>query len=99
MLKIIQDKKPDFKVIYERAMPIFKGSDLPPLTEEQRLRFEEARSDPVFNVDPVRVLYYNKKDMRAMDLFNLIDENEDARLSRQEINDGLKVRWNSLSSA
>ena len=88
VLQELQEQR-RIEVIYERSLPVHKA------------RWEELSSfDPktVFNIDPVQILYYTKKDMRAIDMFNKIDHNHDSKLTRKEMDEALRVGLLILNS-
>ena len=44
------------------------------------------------NIDPVRVLFFMKKKLRCLDLFQKIDADSSDSLSRKEIVEALRVK-------
>ena len=81
----IQERSPAFKVIYQRSLPIHKEK------YELLKKGAEKRDTAPYNVDPVRILYYTKKNLRLLDLFNRIDKDKSARLDRDEMRKALEV--------
>ncbi|KAL8617171.1 hypothetical protein ACOMHN_014341 [Nucella lapillus] len=50
-------------------------------------RRKESRVDPgnIYNIDPMRILFFMKEHLRTLDLFLKIDTNNDGLLSREEM--------------
>lgn len=79
---VLQEVQEDrlFIAKYDRSLPIHKDK-------------REKDFDPkgVLNVDPLRILYFIKKNFRIVDLFNRIDRDHSNRINREEIKVILKV--------
>ena len=82
ILDEIRQTRPDFRVVYDRALPIHK---------DKWLAMLEKAKKPVYNVDPVRILYLAKKNLRIIDMFNKMDTDGDCRLTKTEVYLALKV--------
>ena len=70
---------------------IFKLQDI-----EKRKQQNLTGKAPV-NIDPVRVLFFMKKKLRCLDLFQKIDADSSDSLSRKEIVEALRVKLDLLS--
>ncbi|KAI0241329.1 hypothetical protein LSAT2_029733 [Lamellibrachia satsuma] len=88
MVEEIRLIRPDFTVIYDHSLPINK--------DKLKKDFDPK---VILNVDPVRLLYFTKKNMRIIDFFNKIDKDRNYTLSREEIRQAMQGDNISLSSS
>ena len=81
VLKEIQDTRLFF-VRYETSLPLCKGS--------------VSQIDPknIFNIDPIRILYFMKEHLRTIDLFLKFDKDCSNFLSRDEMKFAFEVSGN-----
>ena len=77
-LEKIQEERM-FNVRYELALPMNKA--------------EVKRIDPqnVFNIDPIRILFFMKEHLRTIDLFLKIDKDSSNGLTREEMQYAFEV--------
>lgn len=85
ILEEIHKTRPDFRVLYDRSLPVHK---------DKWAAMMENVKKPVYNVDPVRILFLAKKNLRIIDMFNKMDTDGDCRLTKTEVYQALKVRRN-----
>ena len=54
----------------------------------------ESKVDPenIFNIDPMRILFFMKEHLRTIDLFLKIDQNKDGFLTREEMKYAFEVK-------
>lgn len=78
ILREIQDSRM-FIVRYDMSLPLNKGAI--------------TQIDPknIFNIDPIRILYYMKEHLRTIDLFLKVDTDGDHHLSREEMKYAFEV--------
>lgn len=78
ILRKIQESRM-FIVRYDLSLPLNKGTI--------------TQIDPknIFNIDPVRILYYMKEHLRTIDLFMKVDTDGDNHLSREEMKYAFEV--------
>ena len=78
VLKEIQENR-IFFVRYETALPLCKGA--------------VSQIDPknIFNIDPIRILYFMKEHLRTIDLFLKFDKDCSNYLSRDEMKFAFEV--------
>ena len=78
VLKQIQEKR-IFIVRYDTALPLNKAV--------------VSKVDPknIFNIDPVRILYFMKEHLRTIDLFLKVDRDKNHFLSRDEMKYAFEV--------
>ena len=72
-----------FIVRYDLSLPLNKGA------------FTEIDPKNIFNIDPVRILYYMKEHLRTIDLFLKVDTDGDNTLSREEMKYAFEVSRDS----
>ena len=85
ILKEIQESRL-LMVKYDHSLPLNKG--------------EVTNIDPknVFNIDPVRILFYMKEHLRTIDLFLKVDRDGSNSLSREEMKYAFEVKIYTVSS-
>ncbi|KAK3099263.1 hypothetical protein FSP39_001818 [Pinctada imbricata] len=73
ILSEIREKRPMFTVYYDMALPVNKTA--------------ATTYDPtnIFNIDPIRILYFMKEHMRTIDLFLKLDKDGSNSLTRDEM--------------
>lgn len=78
ILREIQDKRM-FIVRYDLSLPLSKGT--------------VSKIDPknIFNIDPVRILYYMKEHLRTIDLLLNVDTEGDNNLTKEEMKFAFEV--------
>ena len=72
--------RPGFHAIFDHSLPINKN----------KLK-KDFDPKVVLNVDPIRLLYFTKKNMRIIDFFNKIDKDHSYSLTRAEIKKAMEV--------
>ena len=83
ILEEIHTTRPFFRVIYDRSLPVHK--------DKWQAMMDNVKK-PIYNVDPVRILFLAKKNLRIIDMFNKMDTDGDCRLTKTEVYLALKVR-------
>ena len=70
-----------FSVVYDMALPVNKTP--------------AKTYDPtnIFNIDPIRILYFMKEHMRTIDLFLKLDTDGSNTLTRDEMAFAFEVWW------
>ncbi|XP_021363228.1 leucine-rich repeat-containing protein 74B-like isoform X4 [Mizuhopecten yessoensis] len=76
-----------FIVRYDMALPLNKA------------RVFKADSKNIFNIDPVRILFFMKEHLRTIDLFLKIDKDNDNSLTREEMQFAFELEGFPISSA
>ncbi|XP_069129547.1 leucine-rich repeat-containing protein 74B-like isoform X4 [Argopecten irradians] len=76
-----------FIVRYDMALPLNKA--------------KVFKADPknIFNIDPVRILFFMKEHLRTIDLFLKIDKDSDNSLTREEMQFAFELEGYPISSA
>lgn len=72
ILKQIQDNR-TFIVRYDLSLPVSKNT------------VSKIDSKNIFNIDPVRILFYMKENLRTIDLFMKVDKDGSKRLDKEEM--------------
>lgn len=73
-------KKRMFIVRYDSSLPVNKGS-VPTVDPKN-----------IFNIDPIRILYFMKEHLRTIDLFLKFDKDSSNSLTRDEMQFAFEVR-------
>lgn len=79
VLEKIRKKKP-FVVRYDESLPVNKGA------------VSKVDSKNVFNIDPIRILYFMKEHLRTIDLFLKFDKDSNNFLTRDEMQLAFEVK-------
>lgn len=89
LLEKLQSKR-DITVLYDKSLPIHRDK------WSQLLGDNSDGGGEVINVDPVRLLYLLKQNLRCIDMLVQMDKDDSFDLSRSEIRKALDVSFGIL---